>query len=89
MEVCLVVKTPGGGRVSWLWASTPRPGRRITSPSSVHLVQRTGTCLTLWVVVPVVWGPVFLWVISPSAMGYSSLDKIDWSGVIYLGSGLS
>ena len=80
VEVCLVVKTPGGGRASWLWAFTPRPGRGITSPGSAHLVQRTGTCCTWWAVVPVVWGLVFLWIISPSAMGYSSPDKIGQSG---------
>ena len=80
VEVCLVVKTPGGGRVSWLRASTPRPGRGMTSPGSVHREQRTGTCLTWWVVVSVVWGLVFLWIISPSAMGYSSPDKIGQSG---------
>ena len=66
--------------MSWLRASTPRPGRGMTSPGSWHLVQRTGTCLTWCVVVSVVWGLEFLWIISPSTMGYNSPDKTDQLG---------
>ena len=72
----------GGGRVSWLRTSTHRPGRGITSPGPVYLVQRTGTCRTGWVIVFVIWGLVFFCVISSSAMGHSSPDKIGQLGGI-------
>ena len=66
--------------MSRLRASAPRPGRGMTSPGSVCLAHRMGTCLMRWVVVSIFWRLVFLWIISPSAMGYSSLDKIGQSG---------
>ena len=66
--------------MSRLRASTPRPGKGMTSPGC--LVHRTGTCLMWWVVVSIFWRLVFLWIIFPSAMGYSSLDKIDQLGEV-------
>ena len=80
MEVCLVVLTPGERDVSRLRASAPRPGKEMASPGSVCLVHRMGTCLMWWVVVSIFWRSVFCWIISPSAMGNSSLDKIGQSG---------